>query len=127
MVKRSDSPPRHWSRRLTQIVFGLGVAGLVVAGVVAVGNLARDSLGPHDRYLLPFAEIDCPAPPGQDRAVFLGEVQYNGPFPDRVNVLDPTLPDRLKAAFAAHPRVEKVGKVTIGPGRRVEVELTFRK
>jgi len=111
---------------LTQVVFGLAAAALVVGGVVAVGNVARDSLGPHDRYLLPFNEIECPSPAGQDRTDFLGEVQYNGAFPDKLYLLDPTLSDRLKAAFAAHKRVEKVGKVTIGPGKRVQVELTFR-
>ena len=125
MVKSAVSA-RRWPRRLTHVVFGLAVAALVVGGVVAVGNVARDALGPHDRYLLPFSEIECPSPPGQDRAEFLGEVQYNGAFPDELYVLDPTLSDRLKAAFAAHKRVEKVGKITIGPGKRVQVELTFR-
>jgi hypothetical protein len=118
---------RRWPTRLAQVVLGLAVAALVVGGVVAVGNLARDSLGPHDRYLLPFGEIDCPAPPGQDRAEFLAEVQYNGSFPDRVNVLDPTLPDRLRVAFARHRRVEKVDRISVVPPKRVEVKLTFRK
>jgi hypothetical protein len=108
------------------VVLGLAAAGLVVGGVVAVGNVARDSLGPSDRYLLAFSEIECPAPPGQDRAGFLDDVQYNGAFPDQVYVLDPNLPDRLKEAFGRHRRVEKVGKITIGPGKRVRVELTFR-
>ena len=126
MVKRSASSARRWPRRLTQVVLALGVVGLVVGGVVAVGNAARDALGPNDRYLLPFAEIDCPTPPGQDRAEFLGEVQYTGQFPDRVNVLDPTLPERLKTAFARHKQVEHVGAVTVLPPKRVKVELTFR-
>ena len=125
MVKSSVAS-RRWPRRLTHVVFGLAAAALVVGGVVAVGNVARDSLGPHDRYLLPFNEIECPAPPGRDRAEFLADVQYNGAFPDQLYVLDPTLSDRLKTAFAAHKRVEKVGQVTIGPGKRVQVELTFR-
>jgi hypothetical protein len=76
--------------------------------------------------LLSFTEIDCPTPPGQDRAVFLGEVQYIGMFPDRVNVLDPTLQDKLRAAFAAHKRVAKVGRISVSPPKRVQVELTFR-
>lgn len=121
-----DAVARRWPRRLAQIVFGLAVAALAVGGVVAVGNIARDALGPSDRYLLPFAEIDCPTPPGQDRAEFLGEVQYIGRFPDRVNVLDSTLPDKLRAAFAAHRRVAKVGRVSVLPPKRVQVELTFR-
>ena len=121
-------PPaaRRWPRRLAQVVLGLAAAALVVGGVLAVGNVARDRLGPHDRYLLAFSDIDCPAPPGRDRAEFLAEVQYIGPFPDRVNVLDPSLPDRLRAAFARHPRVVRVGRITVMPSKRVEVELTFR-
>jgi hypothetical protein len=117
---------RRWPRRLAQVVLGLAVVALVVAGVVAVGNVARNALGPQDRYLLPFGEIECPAPPGQDRAEFLGEVQYIGLFPDKVNVLDPTLPDRLRTAFAAHKRVARVNRVELLPPKRIQVELTFR-
>lgn len=117
---------RRWPRWLVQIVLGLIVSALVVGGLVAVGNIARNSLGPHDRYLLPFTEIDCPSPPGQDRIEFLGEVQYNGQFPDAVNVLDPTLPDRLRTAFLKHRRVERVGKIEVLPPKKVRVELKFR-
>jgi hypothetical protein len=126
LVKRPPAPARRWPHRLTQVILGLAAAALAVGGVVAVGNIARDALGPHDRYLLPFDGIECPTPPGQDRAVFLGEVQYTGRFADRVNVLDPTLPDQLRAAFARHPRVESVGRITVVPPRRVTVELAFR-
>lgn len=122
----TDAGPRRWPRRLAQIVLGLTAVALAIAGVVAVGNIARDALGPNDRYLLPFAEIDCPAPPGQDRTEFLYEVQYIGRFPERVNVLDPTLPDQLRSAFAAHKRVAKVSAVRVQPPRRIEVDLTFR-
>jgi hypothetical protein len=117
---------RRWPRWLIQVLLGLGVSALVVGGLVAVGNIARDSLGPHDRYLLPFTEIECPAPPGQDRIEFLGEVQYNGQFPDAVNVLDPTLPDRLRTAFLKHRRVERVGNIEVLPPKKVRVELKFR-
>jgi hypothetical protein len=118
--------PHRWPRRLAHVALGLGAAAVVVGGVIAVGNAARDTLGPQDRYLVPFAEIDCPAPPGQDRAAFLGEVQYNGSFPDQVNVLDPALPDRLRKAFGEHRRVSEVGRVAVIPPKRVRVELTFR-
>ncbi len=109
-----------------QVVFGLATAGLIVAGVIAVGNAARDALAPEDRYLLPFAEIDCPAPPGQLKAEFLGEVQYLDRLPDRVNVLDGALPDQLRAAFEKHRRVERVVKISVVPPKRVRVELVFR-
>ena len=126
MVKDA-SLPRRWPRRGAQVLLGLACAGLAVAGVIAVGNVARESLGPHDRYLLPFFEMECPSPPNQDRLEFLGEVQYSGQFPDKINVLDPTLPDRLRSAFSRHPRVEKVGKITLLAPRRIIVELTFTR
>ena len=125
MVKSAAT--RRWPRWLTQVGLGLAAAGLAVGGVVAVANVARDALGPNDRYLLPFAEIDCPAPPDQGREEFLGEVQYTGPFPDTINVLDPSLADRLRDAFARHRRVERVERVSIAPPKRVRVELVFRK
>jgi hypothetical protein len=53
-------------------------------------------------------------------------VQYYGQFPDSINVLDPTLAERLRAAFARHGKVERVGKISIVPPRRVTVELSFR-
>jgi hypothetical protein len=43
-----------------------------------------------------------------------------------VNVLDPTLPDKLRAAFAKHKRVARVGKIELLPPKRIRVELTFR-
>jgi len=123
-----DAPlPRQWPRRLAQVLLGLTCAGLAVAGVTAVGNIARESLGPEDRYLVPFFEIECPKPPNQDPLEFMGEVQYSGQFPDKVNVLDHSLPERLRTAFARHPRVEKVGKITLLAPRRVIVELTFMR
>lgn len=123
----TDPAPRRWPKWLAQVVVGLGVSALAVGGVIAVGNAARDSLGPRDRYLVRFADIECPTPPGKDRAEFLGEVQYNGQFPDQVNILDPALADRLRDAFGRHPRVKAVGKVTVLPAKRVLVELTFRE
>ena len=120
------SARRRWPRWLAQVVAGLAVAALVVAGVVAVGNAARDALGPRDRYLLPFAEIEVPTPPDMDRAEFLDEVRYLGPYPEKLNVLDPGLPDMLREAFGKHRRVKSVEKVSVLPPKRVRVELTFR-
>lgn len=124
MVKH-DARPRSWPRHVVRVLLGITGASLAVAGVMAVGNAARQSLGPEDRYLLSFFEIACPKPPEQDPLEFMGEVQYFGQFSDKLNVLDPTLPDRLRTAFSRHPRVEKVGKITILAPRRIIVELTF--
>ena len=121
----ADKPSR-WPRRSIQFGLGLCVAALVIAGVIAVGNAARESIGRPDRYQFAFSDIECPAPPGMDRAKILGEVQYNGQFDDQISVVDPALPDRLRAAFERHPRVAKVGKVQVLPPKRVVVELTFK-
>jgi hypothetical protein len=126
-VVKDAVKPRQWPRRVVQVFLGLTCAGLAVGGVMAVGNAARQSLGPEDRYLLPFFEIECPKPPNQDPLEFMGEVQYRGQFSDKVNVLDPTLSDRLRSAFARQPGVEKVGKITILAPRRIIVELTFTR
>lgn len=123
----TDPAPRRWPRWLAQVVLGLGVSALAVGGLIAVGNAARESLGPRDRYLLPFKAIECPAPPGTDKGAFLDEVQYLGQLPDEMNILDPTLPDRLRDAFGRHPRVKGVGKITVLPAKRVLVELTFQE
>ena len=125
MVKL-DVSRKRWPGRLIQVVFGLAVAALIVGGVIAVGNVARDSLGPRDRYLLPFTDIECPVPPGQSREEFLEEVRYIEPSPEKLNVLDPTLPDRLHSSFSKHKRVERVAKVSVFPPKRIVVELTFR-
>ena len=125
MVKRTTSP--RWPRWLAGSVLGLAAASLVVGGVVTVGNLARNSLGPHERYLVSFNEIDCPAPPDQTREVFLGEVQYLGVFKDKLDILDQTLPEQLRLAFSKHARVASVDKITIIPPKRIRIDLTFRR
>ena len=112
MVKELEAR-RRWPRWLVQVLAALLVAGVAIAGIIAVGNAARNSLGPNDRYLVPFNQIECATPPGIDRSVFLGEVQYNGQFPDSINVLDPTLPDRLRSAFERHRRVQRVVKISV--------------
>jgi hypothetical protein len=118
--------PRRWPRRLTQVVLGLAAVALAIGGVVAVGNVARDAIQPSERYLVPFAEIECTPPPGQPLGEFLEEVRYLGKFPSRVNVLDPKLPEHLAAAFAAHRRVASVSKVHLQSPNRIQVELVFR-
>lgn len=124
MVKKAAS---RWPRWLVQMVLGLVCAALVLGGVVAVSNVARDTLGPQDRYAVSFLAIECNAPAGMKPTDFLGEVQYNGPFPDTINILDATLAEKLRDAFARHPKVERVEKVSIRPPKQIRVDLVFRQ
>lgn len=110
------------------IIAGLTViaAGCLLGAVLIAGQLARLSLRTAERYQLPFSAIECPAPLGLDREAFLAEVRYYGRLPDRIPLIDDNLPELLRSAFLRHPWVERVGRVQVGPGRRLIVELQFR-
>jgi hypothetical protein len=111
---------------LARVLTALAGATLVVIGLVAVGSMAREGLSPQERYLIPFAEIDSPAPPGQTVGDFLAEVRYLSEMPERISLLDTELAGKLSAAFARHPKVERVAAVSVTPPRHVHVELKFR-
>jgi hypothetical protein len=104
------------------LVLVLGLAVFFIA-IRILGNFTRESVRGSTRYTVAFSSIDCPAPPAQSRAEFLAEVQYLAGVGDRVQLLDQDLPARLAVAFARHPWVKKVERVTITspPGMRVEV------
>jgi hypothetical protein len=112
------------------MVKALAVSALVLGffgGLIVLGHLARDSLSRQERYRVPFADIDCPPPPGMTAADFLDEVQYYAQFPDKFVVLDKDLPTRLKSGFAKHPWVETVLEVEMSAPRQVYVRLQYRK
>ncbi|HJZ55180.1 MAG TPA: hypothetical protein VKE74_09490 [Gemmataceae bacterium] len=113
-------------RPLVAVGFTLGVVAALLFGLGWLGDEARKRLGPHDRYRVRFADIDCDAPPGIDRPTFLSEVRYIGDLPDTFQILDPDLGAKLTAAFAAHPWVESVDGVDVEPPGRVRVRLRFR-
>jgi hypothetical protein len=102
------------------------VAALLLAGLIVLGRAARDALRPQERYAVAFGDIDCEPPPGEERAAFLGEVQYLAGLPERLPVLDEDLPARLAEAFARHPWVEKVERVEVVPPGRVRARLAYR-
>ncbi len=102
------------------------VLGLSLLAVFAAGNLTREAVRNWDRYLVAFADIDCQAPPGQERLGFLAEVQYLAGMPNRLSVVDEDLASRIADAFARHPSVEKVEEVVVVPKREVRVRLRFR-
>jgi hypothetical protein len=95
-------------------------------GIIALGQYAREQIQTQPRYKVFFSEIDCTVPPGMSRSDFLGEVQYTAELPDHFNALDPQLPRRLADAFAQHPWVEKVLRVTVDHTKQVHVALLHR-
>lgn len=105
----------------------VGALGAGAWGLVALHRSTREALREDERYLVPVAEIDCPAPPGEDRAQFLSEVRYLADLPARLSVLEEDLPARLAAAFGRHPWVERVDRVAVEPDRQVRVEPVYRQ
>ena len=102
------------------------IAAAVVFGLVRLGQLARDWLTQRQHYTIKFADLRCETPPGMDRATFLGQVQYYGSLPDQINVLEPGLVNRLQAAFALHPWVERVEGVNLRGPDGPTVRLVIR-
>jgi hypothetical protein len=113
--------------RLLQALAPLVAGLLLLAGVVAAGRWARGRLEQQDSWSVAFADIDCVPPEGLTREEFLGEVQFLADHPDRLVLLDPTLPDHLAQAFAAHPWVEQVRHVGVLRDRGVRVEVEYRR
>jgi hypothetical protein len=126
--KNPDSPPRTGRplRRLLAVAVALAGAGGLVWGIARLGEEARRGLGERDRYSVRFADIDCDPPPNTDRAAFLAEVRYLSNFPESFQSLSPDLSEKLAAAFATHPWVERTEGVAVEPDRRVRVQLRFR-
>jgi hypothetical protein len=126
-AKTPDPAGRMRSPRfiLAVLVTLVAVAG-VLFGLGYLGDAARDRLGPRDRYLVRFADVECDVPPGHGRESFLAEVRYVGNAPESFQLLDPDLGPELSTAFAAHPWVEGVDGVDPQPPNRVRVRLRFR-
>jgi hypothetical protein len=111
-------------------VLAVGLTLAVIAGLLyglgRLGDEARRRVGPRDRYRVRFADIECDAPPGLDRAAFLAEVRYVGKLPETFNVSAEDATERLAAGFAAHPWVKAVEGIDVEPPTRVRVRLRFR-
>ncbi len=134
MAKRKPKPPeaapppkpRRWWRRVFAVLVTLGIALALLFGLGWLGEFARHQLGPQERYRVSFAEIECEAPPGRDRATFLSEVRYASNFPETFQILDKDRDAKLRAAFLAHPWVEAVDSVEVEAPRTIRLRLRFR-
>jgi hypothetical protein len=105
----------------------LATVALFLTGLIWLGELVREDLREQQRCALPFADVICAPPPGLNRGDFLDEVRYLGNVPERLNLLDPDLAQRLARAFARHPWVARVERVEVLPPARVRVQLVYRR
>jgi hypothetical protein len=128
-VKRAarleNTRPRSWPGLLPGLflVFGLG---LFLLAITQAGKLTRDQVKDWDRFTIAVGDLQCPPPPFAQRDAFLAEVKDIAALPDPLQVLDKELAERLAAAFARHPYVEKVERVRVLPSREVNIDLVYR-
>lgn len=125
-MKHYPSPSGGPARRiLVGLLTLVAVAGLVW-GIKQLGDGARRDIAPRDRYTIRFLDIECDSPPGLSHAPFLSEVRYHSAFPQTFQSIDPELTVKLTTAFAAHPWVAAVERVSVEPDGGVRVVLKFR-
>jgi hypothetical protein len=125
-------PALSWGQRLerlgrsllTRLVLPVVIPVVLISvglfGLYRLQGTLREGAGP---VLVPLADIQCEAPPGISREDFLQDVAFLADLPARVDLLDS---ERLAAAFARHPWVESVERITALPERRPQVVLVFR-
>ncbi len=124
--KPAEGGGSQLARRLIVVGVTLAAVGALVWGIALLGDMARRGIGPRDRYAVRFADINCEAPPGLDRAGFLAEVRYVSNFPETFQSLDPDVSAKLAAAFGTHPWVAAFEGVSVDPEGKVTVKLKFR-
>lgn len=127
-ARKRTTKPGASSGTLTAVkaLAAVALAVGLVAGVRWVGSLAAVGVAGRDRYAVRTADLRFDPPSHTDPRAFLTEVRYLANLPDAVQSIDPTLPDRLAAAFRQHPWVEDVTGVTVLPDGGIYVGLRFR-
>jgi hypothetical protein len=108
-------------------VIAVLAAAAAVLGIVALGHYGREWLDERHHYTIKFADLHCESPPGMDTAKFLAEVQYCGGLPEKINILDAGQVNRVQAAFALHPWVERVDGISLRGPEGPAVRLIFRR
>lgn len=122
---RLESAPwrRGW---LLKCALVLVLVAAFLGGVIWAGRWSLDQLRGSDRYVVDFSDIACEPPTGLSKQHFLDEVRFVSRLPQRLNLLDDGLRERLVDGFAKHAWVEKVEGIEIKPPRQLVVKLTYR-
>src|SRR5262249_13575825 len=73
-----------FAMRQPVVIAGLAVlaAAALLGGLIAAAQYLRGWVKEEPRYRIPFADIDCAAPPGLSREAFLSEVRFVAEFDD---------------------------------------------
>ena len=104
----------------------LAIGGLALVARV-VWNEVREHVAARDDYRLDPREIEITPPPPWIRADVKAEALKNASIDGPLSILDEGLVERIHQAFALHPWVAQVARVTKRHPAHVEVELIYRR
>ncbi len=129
--KRAAGPPGSWAAWL----FGRGRPLMASLLVIAAGFAAWwwvwQRVGPRvtraERYLVGLDRLQTTPQPEWIHTDVRSEVYQSLQFGGPMNLLDDELSPRIAEAFARHPWVERVVRVTKLAGAGVRVELEYRR
>lgn len=131
MPRKKPPPPASRPPSVTGIAFK---AGLTVAVAIALlsllvwlGNRAGSAVANLPRYDVPVDGLVVTPPAGVDRTTFLNEVRALGGLPEMVSAVSEDTPPTLAKAFAKHPWVRDVVRVSVKSDRSIHIELSFRE
>ena len=129
MPKPTAPPARSRGfRRRSKLFFWIaGVAAVIVAGRL-VWMRVREHVAIRDDYRLTAADISITPPPPWIRADVKTQVIRDAGLTDApLSILDDALVERLYRAFALHPWVAKVERVSKSHPAHVDVQLVYRR
>lgn len=110
-------------RALVLALLGAGAAG----GAYAVWQRVRPHVVAAPQYRLEARDIAITPPPEWIRSDLRAEVIRDASLDGPLSILDPGLAERVAKAFALHPWIARVQKVSKHSPARVEVELVYRR
>jgi len=129
--KKSPSPrperAKHWFWQRGRVIVALFVVALLGWGMQAVWQHVAPSIIHRDRYLLTAEGIAISTMPAWISADVRMEVVRNSGLDRRLSVLDEAFVSVVEDAFALHPWVESVDRITKSYPPAVFVDLTFRR
>ena len=110
----------HW--------MGMGAAAILFVGAwLILWNRTRDDIYQASHYQLTVEAVEITPTPPWIRTDIARDVHCKLALAGWTSTLDPLLPEKAGEAFASHPWVAKVKRVTVVAGPRLSAELVYRK
>ena len=127
-VETDAAPARSRMRSLFQP--GLLAAVVLLIAAISFGPRLMKSLpdlSGLEEFRLPSRDIAISTPPHWVPHDLVEQVLEQAELPDELSLLDKGLTERIAKAFAQHPWVEEVVRVTKSTPAEIKVELTYRQ